>query len=224
MCFSASASFGASIVLTVIGVATIKKTKHPTQLLFAGIPLIFGVQQLSEGLLWLNLPNPDNVNISRIFTYVFLVFAQIIWPIWVTLAILLLEKSTTRKNIQKLFVGTGLVVGIYLAYCLMAFHVEAKIEEYHIAYIQNYPTLFRIYVIVFYASATILPLFFSHIKHMWMLGATILASYIIAAIFYSQFILSVWCFFSSLISLAIYAIMEQVLKPAHKPFSIYHSN
>ena len=41
MCFSASASFGAGVVLNVIGVATIKKTHHSPQLLFASIPFIF---------------------------------------------------------------------------------------------------------------------------------------------------------------------------------------
>lgn len=62
MCFSASASFG---------VASIKKTHHPSQLLFASIPFIFGVQQIAEGLLWLTLSNPDYLNIQRIFTHIF---------------------------------------------------------------------------------------------------------------------------------------------------------
>ena len=210
MCFSASASFGAGVVLTVIGVASIKKTHHPSQLLFASIPLIFGAQQISEGILWVTLPYADYVDTQRMFTYMFLLFAQIIWPIWVPIAILLLEKSTTRKNIQKVLVGAGLLVGIYLAYCLMTFHVEAKIVEYHISYFQDYPTSFRKYGIILYAMATIAPSFFSHIRHMWMLGATILISYIITAIFYEHYILSVWCFFSSIISLSIYAIMIEI--------------
>ena len=46
MCFSATASFGASIVLTGIGVASLKQVKEPAQYPFASIPLIFGVQQL----------------------------------------------------------------------------------------------------------------------------------------------------------------------------------
>lgn len=114
MCFSASASFGAGFVLAVIGVATIKKTQHPSQLLFASIPLIFGVQQIAEGILWLTLPNPDYVNTQKIFTYVFLFFAQIVWPIWVPIAIMLLEKNATRKTMQKVFIGSGLIVGLYL--------------------------------------------------------------------------------------------------------------
>jgi hypothetical protein len=212
MCFSANASFGAGVVLTVIGVASIKKTQHPAQLLFASIPLIFGVQQIAEGVLWLTLPNPDQVNTQKIFTYVFLLFAQIVWPIWVPIAILLVEKSKTRKNIQKVLVGAGLIVGLYLAYCLMTFDVEAKIVGYHISYIQDYPPAFKIYGIILYGLATIVPSFFSHIRHMWMLGTTVLVSYIVTAVFYEHYILSVWCFFSSIISLSIYAIRIEISK------------
>lgn len=210
MCFSATASFGAGVVLTVIGVGCIKKTHHSSQLLFSSIPFIFGVQQVAEGILWLSLPNADYVNTQKVFTYIFIFFAQVLWPIWVPIAILLLEKQSTRKNIQKTFVVAGLIVGLYLAYCLMTFHIEANIVGKHIAYKQDYPVSNRNYGILFYALATIIPPFFSHIKRMWMLGTTILISYIVTAIFYDHYILSVWCFFSSIISLSVYAIMVQI--------------
>lgn len=212
MCFSASASFSAGVVLTVIGVASIKKTQHPSQLLFASIPLVFGAQQIAEGILWLSLPNPDLVNTHKTFTYIYLLFAQIIWPILTPIAILYLEKSKTRRNLQKLFVGAGILVGGYLGYCLLVYHVDAKIIEHHIFYVQDYPTYFKNYGIVFYALATIAPFFFSHIKRMWILGVIILVSYIISAIFYDHYLLSVWCFFSSIISISIYGIMRRISK------------
>jgi len=210
MCFSATASFSAGIVLTVIGVASIKKTTHKSQLLFAGIPIIFGIQQIAEGILWVSLPNPDLLNTQKYATYVFLLFAQIIWPSWVPLAILKLEKRSTRKTIQRFFVGAGLLVACYLAYCLLVFKVEAKIIGQHIAYIQDYPVVLRKYVIPLYAIATIAPSFFSHIKRLWLLGLSIAISYIITVLFYEHYILSVWCFFSSIISIAIYIIMIEI--------------
>lgn len=210
MCFSATASFSAGVVLTGIGIASIKKTHHKSQLFFASIPLIFGVQQLSEGLLWITLPNPDLVNLQKIATYTFLFFAQIIYPIWVPSSILYLEKSKTRKTIQKLLVGAGLLVGCYLAYCLPTFQVEAKIIGHHITYFQDYPKSLSNYYIFLYALATIAPTFFSHIKRMWVLGLTIFISYIITVIFYENYILSVWCFFSSIISISIYLIMVEI--------------
>jgi hypothetical protein len=220
MCFSASASFSAGIVLTVIGVAAIKKTCHPSQFLFASIPLIFGVQQIAEGVLWLALPYPDYVNTQKVFTYIFILFAQVVWPIWVPIAILLLEKNETRKKIQKVLVGAGILVGMYLAFCLLMFNVEAKIVGHHIQYFQDYPPLLKSSVIVLYTSATIFPAIFSHIKRMWMLGATIIVSYIIATVFFEHYVLSVWCFFSAIISISIYTIIAQLSNLQKKPLTI----
>ena len=183
MCFSSTASFTAGVVLTVIGVASIRKTHHRSQYLFASIPLIFGIQQLAEGVLWLSLPRPDYVNTQKIFTYIFLFFAETVWPIWVPIAILLLEKQATRKNIQKYFVVAGLIVGIYMSYCLFTFPVEAQIVGKHIAYVQKYPKSLQAISVILYGLATIVPSFFSHIKNMWLLGTTIFISYIITAIF-----------------------------------------
>lgn len=215
MCFSASASFGAGVVLTAIGVASIKKTYHPSQLLFASIPLIFGTQQIAEGVLWLTLPNPNDVVTQKIATYVFLFFAQILWPMWVPMAILMLEKNEIRKKILKGLVAVGLMVGLYQSYYLVTFHVEAKIVGHHIKYLQDHLFYFGNYGIIFYALATIFPPFFSHIKRMWMLGLITLVSYIFTAIFYEHYILSVWCFFSSIISLSIYAIMVEIFNTRH---------
>jgi hypothetical protein len=45
MCFSATASFVAAGSLAAIGTATIKKAQHRSELPFATIPLLFGIQQ-----------------------------------------------------------------------------------------------------------------------------------------------------------------------------------
>jgi hypothetical protein len=212
MCFSANASFGAGVVLTVIGVASIKKTQHRSQLLFASIPFLFGIQQLAEGVLWVTLPNPAYLQIQKIATYVYLFFAQVLWPIWVPFAILLVEKSETRNKIQWVLLGAGLMAGLYLGYCLLAFHVEAKIAGHHIMYLLDNPDMPQNYIFVLYGIASILPAFFSHIKHMWILGVSALVSYLVSAFFFEHYVLSVWCFFASIISLIIYAIMAEISK------------
>ncbi len=45
MCFSASASFIAGTSLCAIGVATVKRAEARSELPFAMIPLLFGIQQ-----------------------------------------------------------------------------------------------------------------------------------------------------------------------------------
>ena len=210
MCFSASASFGAGVVLSVIGVATLKKVNHRSQLAFASIPLIFAVQQFTEGFLWLSLTHAEYASLSKITTYLFLFIAQIIWPFWVPFSILILDKKERRNTFGKTMLIIGTTVSIYLAYCLLKFPVEGKVIGYHIAYLQEYPESLSLFGGIFYVIATIAPPFFSPYKRMWTMGIAILISYIISTLFYNEYIVSVWCFFASIISISIYGVMLQI--------------
>jgi len=102
----------------------------------------------------------------------------------------------------------------------LSYHVQAKIIGLHIAYEQNYPLALSPYGGALYIIATIVPPFISRIRRMWTLGVAILISYIITTIFYVGYIVSVWCFFASVISISVLVIlMGTKTKPKH-PSSI----
>lgn len=210
MCFSANASFGAGIILAVISVASLKKVQYSTHIYFAAIPLIFCIQQITEGLLWLALTDPVYTSLEKVTTYSFLFFAQVIWPIWIPFAVLSLEKNSKYKTIQKILVGIGGLVSLYLAYCLTSFPIKAMITSSHILYLQDYPKTISNYGSFLYVLATIAPCFISRIKQMGLLGILILISYGITLFFYSDYTISVWCFFASIISIMIWYIMKNI--------------
>jgi hypothetical protein len=58
MCFSPGASFTLGAALLVTGAASLKEVKRPRQVLLAGIPVLFGIQQIIEGFMWLSLTHP----------------------------------------------------------------------------------------------------------------------------------------------------------------------
>ncbi|MBS3913626.1 MAG: hypothetical protein KG003_03955 [Bacteroidetes bacterium] len=207
MCFSATASFGAGVILTGIGVASIRKTNKPSQKLFASIPLLFAVQQITEGFVWLSLSDPHYASLEKVTTYIFLFIAQVIWPAFVPYSIMQLEPQKKRNKMEYFLLALGVAVATYLGYCLVNFPVKAQIEGLHISYIQEYPYIVNRFSGIFYVMATVLPPFFSRIPRMWMLGSSILISYIITAVFYSDYVVSVWCFFASIISISIYVIL-----------------
>lgn len=210
MCFSASASFGAGIVLAVIGAATIKKREQPSQICFAIIPFLFCFQQVSEGFLWLALQNPVFSTLEKPATYTFLFFAQVVWPVWLPFSIFKLEREELRKNILLIPLLIGMLVSFYLAYCLLSYNVNAKIFGYHISYQQDYPIRFGGYGDFLYIVATIFPPLISSIKKMWILGLIILVSYIITMLYYVDNIISVWCFFASAISFMVLYILQLI--------------
>jgi hypothetical protein len=208
MCFSATASFAGGVIITAIGVAVVTKVHKPSQLLFASIPLFFGLQQFTEGVLWLTIPNPEYIGIQKIATHMFLIMADTLWPFIIPLSVLLMEKNARKKKILWYFFVAGLSVSVYYAFCLMFLNVTPQINGYHIKYNSDFPEIIAIPAFIVYLVATITPLFISSIQRTHMLGILMFFSCLVTAIFFTQFLTSVWCFFAALISAVIFWILR----------------
>lgn len=208
MCFSAGASFTGGVIISAIGVAVVTKVHKPSQILFASIPLFFGIQQFTEGILWLTIPNPEYLSIQKTATYLFLIMADFLWPTMIPLSILLMEKDAKRRKILWALLVTGMAVSIYYGSCLLFLNVSPRIMGYHIKYFTDFPSIMEYPAVIFYILATLTPLFVSSIKRMSMLGILMFSSCLVTAIFFTQFLLSVWCFFAAFISAVIFWILN----------------
>jgi len=210
MCFSANASFIAGSLLTVSGVVGIKKNQIKRFLPFAAIPLIFGLQQFSEGLLWLNLQKFHLTELETFSTYSFLILAQVIWPTLIPLSMLLLDEPSKRTSIQYILLWFGILLSVFLLYFMINYTVDASIENNHIKYLNNYPTGIKIFGLPAYAITTILPLFTTHVPKMWLFGIAICFSLLLAIFLYTHYLTSIWCYFAAILSLFIYVILNRL--------------
>lgn len=216
MCFSASASFGASIALSAIGAVTLQKAKNHSQIMFAAIPLIFSIQQFFEGIVWLSFTNPEYAVWREKAAYTFLFFAHVVWPVWVPLAMLYLENEKKRIRILQVLSLMGIIVAVNLAYCLVYFNVQPVVSNHHIVYDLDFPVLFLNYGIIFYVLVTVIPAFISSIYKMRTFGFIMLFSYFFAEIFYTEYLLSMWCFFAAVLSISVFIIIRDLQKTSLK--------
>ena len=122
----------------------------------------------------------------------------------------MIEKESKNRNILKVLLAMGTVVSIYFAYCLINYNVQAKIIGHHISYIQDYPLIFNRYSGILYVFATVLPPYFSSINKLWILSVAIFVSYLITNILYTDYIVSVWCFFASIISVLVLVMLQEM--------------
>lgn len=212
MCFSPEASFAGGILIFSIGIATIKSVQKPNQLVFACIPVFFGIQQITEGFLWLSLQNPDFPDIQKLTSNIFLIMAEVLWPIVIPISVLLMEENKSKKRILSVFLVMGIVLSAYYTYCLLNFTVNPQIMDYHIQYNNDFPIAIRNLAFAVYLIATIAPLFISSIKRMHYLGGLMFLSCLISALFFMQYLTSVWCFFAAFISVVIYWILKESKK------------
>ena len=214
MCFSAEASFGASIVLAVVGTIAVRKVDVRSQLPFAFIPFIFAFQQFSEGILWLSFHHEDLFFLRTISTYTFLIFAQIVWPTWVPISILLLEKEANRKKMLYITLGCGILLSSYLAYCYLFYDVKAEVSNHHIQYDLHFPhTAHYLWLTgLFYFIPTVISTIISSVPRMRILGLIILLSCLLTRMFTLNYFISIWCFFAAIISVMVAFIMSGLHK------------
>ena len=155
MCFSATASFTSSAILTGAGILALSRTRSALERPFAAIPLLFAAQQFAEGCLWLGLGSSHDAGV-RASTYIFLFFAQILWPIWIPISMMYMETDLIRRRILLLLSGLGGSLSIYMAACLIIFGSRADIIGHHIFYTDAYPIQFVALSGIAYGLTTIL--------------------------------------------------------------------
>jgi hypothetical protein len=212
MCFSTGASFGAGAVLTLIGVASARKVHDRSQVPLALFPFIFAGQQFAEGFVWLSLSKSDYSIWHDIAIYSFLTFSHIIWPVWIPFSIMLLEMDLKRRKMLKFLLAAGIMLALYHVYCLMYLPVNTRINGHHLQYLIAHPVSLLIAANILYGLSTILPPFISSIRRIWWLGLFIIVSYIAAYLMYRAYVISVWCYFATMLSVIVYLILTGLRK------------
>lgn len=211
MCFSTAASFGSCAILSTIGAVTVAKAKTGPQKFLAAMPLLFAVQQFAEGFVWLSVLHPEYAHFKSLAMYSFLVFAQLVWPIFVPLAVWMLEPDPARKKKLGWFVISGIAATVFFIYCLCFCTADVVVTEYHIQYVLDFPLVHRWFYGIIYFIPAMVPTVFSSIKRMQWLGALLLISYLISRFCYKDYIVSVWCFFGALSSIVVLLIIMKLV-------------
>ena len=204
MCFSATASFSAGAFLLGIGTLTLRSamTTHERRALpFAAIPLLFAVQQLVEGVIWLSFRD-EATQLNSVMTHVYSFFSHVLWPVYVPVAVVLMEPEGWRRRVLIAFIAAGAAVGAYLLYVLVAFPVVSRPTSQHIEY--DSPHFFAAATMTLYLLSTALsPLLSTH-RMVVVFGILALLSFGAAYAFYATWFISVWCFFAALLSMVVY--------------------
>jgi hypothetical protein len=197
MCFSATASFVAAGLSSTIGGLALTRTTQPRELLLAAMPLVFGVQQGIEGLLWLTLGASPDSPLAAGLTMAFLAFAQVLWPIYAPIAVLLVEPERARRQAMSACAVLGAVVSAYLLIGLLTHPRMGALIDQHMVYGSVLRPPLLMIIGLMYLTATTLPLLLSSQRTLTAIGAVILVGSVVAYSFYQHAFQSVWCYFAA---------------------------
>ncbi len=203
MCFSAPASFTASAVLIPIGIYCAKESlrKDRSYLFLALLPLVFGIQQFFEGLLWMSFNCGDGSNI-KIFSYVFLFFAFALWPFYSPFTVYNIEEESGRERLLLFLTVAGALLGvlIYLPLVIGTTSFTTSIVNRSIAYETGRATVLKNIYTVAYIIVAVLPFMIASGKKVRTFGTLLIGSILLTLGFFNYAFFSVWCFFAALLS------------------------
>ena len=204
MCFSATASFIAGGSLGAAGAITLREAKTRSNIPLAALPLLFGVQQAIEGVVWISAGIPW---LQAAAAYAYALFSHVLWPSYLPFAVMMAEPAGRRKSILKGFLVLGISVSIWLFSFIVRGPVSATLNVRGIIYHMNVPEI--PYGLAAYVFVTCFCCFFSSHKFIRVFGLALLGSLAIALWAYQEAFYSVWCFFAAILSGIIYAHLKQ---------------
>lgn len=206
MCFSASADFVGSAVLGTIGAATLREVKHPREILFASMPLLFALHQFTEGFVWLGLDGMLSPAVAHGAGAAYVLYAQGFLPFLLPLAVLLLEPTRHRQKRMLGFAILGGALMFYMLWGLIAYPLEISILQHSIVY-ENAVTTTTV-VAILYVIATCGSLFFSGFGELVVLAWANLFGLLVVMGVKRYAFTSIWCAYAAAVSVIIYVFFR----------------
>jgi len=213
MCFSATASFTTGAMLIPLGMYCLKDSLswNKNYIGFAAFPLAFGIQQLLEGFIWQYLDNDLDPHLPA---HGFLFFSHFFWLFWVPFAALLVETREVKKKVLTgcLLIGFIFGVSMFLPFVLYDNWVSVSILNHSIIYKVNliYDQFMTRQIIQFlYILIVVFPLLFSSLKVINYFGILILLSILMTSYYFEYAFVSVWCYFSAVLSAYLFFVIYQ---------------
>ena len=208
MCFSAEASFGLGAGLIVTGGVCVRTAwkRSPTHVPLAATPLLFGVQQLCEGLVWVGLGRED-APLVRSASLAYLFFALAFWPFYLPLCVTFIE---SRPPWRRLWAGMVLLSLAWAAVLYLPIlreperYLSTEVRHHSILYETSrvpfaqlvHQTLLRILYMILGGTALVLGSDVTARRFGMLLGAAAVVSWLVFAYAFA----SVWCFLAAVLS------------------------
>jgi hypothetical protein len=218
MCFSAPASFAAGAALLPASVYCLRRAwlADRRYSALALIPLAFGLQQLTEGVVWLGLEKDGDL--VRQASVLYLFFALVFWPFWIPFSLLWPANRGREKTILLLLIGASLV-WVWLFYPLaadsrrwLATEVVVHSIRYQFDDLPAFQLVPRMVWRVGYLVSICLPLALGRYGTEgpawvgWLVGGLVGSLFAVSYLLFWYAFTSVWCFFAAVLSLLLCVI------------------
>lgn len=216
MCWSAQADAVAGGLVTVAGVACLvraHRADRPERLPLAALPMVLGVHQLIEALVWLGTDGGLPDGLAGAARTAWAVVALVLLPALVPAAVWCATSGPRRRVLAALTL-LGAAVAVPLAVAVGSHPVAASVHGHTLGYAVGVP--YPAVLLTGYLLVTVGSLLASGDRLLRRLGLLIGAGAVASAMLWSLAFVSTWCALAALSSLLLlrWAGQRQAVGPA----------
>lgn len=191
-----------------VGIYCVKTAvqRDRSALSIAVIPVLFGVQQFCEGLVWVGIGR-GHTAMTHIAALGYLFFALAFWLFWIPFSAVFFERRRKVRLILGLDACVGLLGGLVLVVPVFLNPGALEITVIHHSIRYDYPApparLIAPQVMwqFFYVAVISLPLIVSQYKQLIGYSTALVVSAVISHVYFYYAFASIWCFFAAFLSL-----------------------
>ncbi len=217
MCFSAPASFTAAALLFPLGALAVRHVLRgenaAARLPLALTPLLFGLQQATEGVVWMGLGSDAPAiaaGLLPLASLAYLFFAYALWPGWFSFIALRWPGSARERTERDRLVGAmaaGVLYGLLLWLPLLSDPQASIPTQLHGSLHYPVPGLLpgafgQLVGQALYAALVAVPLLLPS-GVLRGFGLSVLLAFVLTQVAWATAFASVWCFFCAVLSLQI---------------------
>ena len=202
MCFSAQADLIGGVVLAGIGIDAVRHVRRRRDhVALAALPFLLAAHQLDEAFVWWGLQGHVAAGVGRAAMWVYLLFAFVVLPVYVPLAVRALEPPGRRRAAMTVLAGFGAAVSIVLLLAMIRGPVTARLGDFHLSYgIHLHGGLL---IVAAYVAATCGATVFSGYRRVAIFGVVNLVAVAVLAKLAIDGFASLWCAWAALTAGAI---------------------
>ena len=199
MCFSAQEDLIGGVVLGAIGIDTLRHVGDRREYLpLAALPLMFAGHQVMEAFVWWGLQGHVSATVAEVATWLYLLFAFVLLPTYIPVAVLVTEPPGPRRRRLRWFVIVGLVVSTLMLATMLRGPVTSSLADWHVRYGTGIDAV--VPIVGAYILATCGSFIFSGNSVLVRFGVVNLVAVVVLAIFVIQGFASLWCSWAALAS------------------------
>ncbi len=215
MCFSPESSFISGAVVGGIGIATLTKIRSWREVLLGLLPLMFGIHQVLEGLIWLGLEGRVSPRVERGSVILYILFAHALLPAIIPWSIWLPEPDPKRRQLLAILVLLGTFVAGLALWELAGAEIDVAIRHHGIEY--DDPLTGPWWFATLYIILTCVPPFLSSYPWMFAFATLDAIALIVIMLIKMLYLTSIWCALAALISVLVYLHFRRVRQLAAQP-------